>query len=177
MYTTTFSSPVGLLTLGSDGEYITGLWIEGQKYFGGGLTASMTPKEVTPFKLAKQWLDDYFSGAKPSPAELPLRPAGSPFRQEVFNILCAIPYGELLTYGEIAAMIAAKRNKSTMSSQAVGGAVGHNPIAIIIPCHRVVGAKGNLTGFASGIKTKIYLLRQEGVDTSAFYTPTRGTAL
>lgn len=177
MYTTTFSSPVGLLTLGSDGEYITGLWVEGQKYFGGGLASAMTAKEVAPFKLAKQWLDDYFSGAKPSPAALPLRPAGSPFRQEVFNILCGIPYGKFLTYGEIAAMIATKRNKNTMSSQAVGGAVGHNPIAIIIPCHRVVGAKGNLTGFASGIQTKIYLLQQEGVDMSAFYTPTQGTAL
>lgn len=108
---------------------------------------------------------------------MPLAPVGSEFRQNVWTILCEIPYGEVTTYGDIAKKMAAKMGKAAMSSQAVGGAVGHNPISIIIPCHRVVGANGSLTGYAGGIKTKIKLLELEGVDMSRLFVPTRGTAL
>lgn len=112
---------------------------------------------------AKRWLDRYFAGERPVPQELPLAPAGSTFRQEVWKILCDIPYGEIVTYGEIAAKLARQLGRKSMSAQAVGGAVGHNPISVIIPCHRVVGADGSLTGYAGGIEKKRKLLRLEGI--------------
>jgi methylated-DNA-[protein]-cysteine S-methyltransferase len=116
------------------------------------------------FAAAKNWLDRYFAKEKPAISELPLAPIGSAFRQEIWNILCKIPYGEVITYGGIARQMAVKMNKKSMSSQAVGGAVGHNPISIIIPCHRVVGSNGSLTGYAGGIGTKVTLLELEGVN-------------
>ena len=122
-------------------------------------------------------LDRYFAGEKPEISELPLAPIGGEFRQAVWKILCEIPYGQVTTYGEIAKKIAAQRNRKTMSAQAVGGAVGHNPISIIIPCHRVVGSNGSLTGYAGGIDLKIKLLEHEGVDLSKFFVPKKGTAL
>nr|WP_081299643.1 methylated-DNA--[protein]-cysteine S-methyltransferase [Gilliamella apicola] len=109
--------------------------------------------------------------------QLSLAPHGSPFRQKVWDILCQIPYGEIITYGNIAKQIVLQNNLHKMSSQAVGGAVGHNPISIIIPCHRVIGANGNLTGYAGGIDKKIKLLQIEGIDSSKFFIPTKGTAL
>lgn len=178
MDTTIYMSPVGRLTLASDGEKLTGLWIEGQKYFGGASSVGVDRKDgLAVFSLVKQWLDQYFAGKKPGVSSLPLQPLGSEFRQEVWSILCEIPYGEVITYGEIAKKIAAKMGKSRMSGQAVGGAVGHNPISIIIPCHRVVGAGGSLTGYAGGIETKVKLLLHEGVDMSGLFIPKRGTAL
>ena len=129
------------------------------------------------FISTKQWLDRYFAGDKPNISELALEPSGGEFRKIVWEILCKIPYGETITYGEIAKKVAIKMNKKSMSSQAVGGAVGHNPISIIIPCHRVVGVKGNLTGYAGGIDKKVRLLEHEGVDMSKFFVPTKGTAL
>ena len=135
-------------------------------------------KDAVPlFDIAKKWLDRYFSGQKPDVAELPLAPQGNAFRQGVWEILCTIPYGEVITYGSIAKKMAVKLQKERMSSQAVGGAVGHNPISIIIPCHRVVGANGSLTGYAGGIEKKIKLLELEGVDMSGFFIPQKGTAL
>lgn len=177
-YTTTYASPIGAVLLASDGEHIIGLWMEGQKYYGGSIAKELTEKEDVPvFVTAKTWLDKYFAGDKPAITELPLAPIGGEFRQEVWKILCEIPYGECITYGDIAKKVAARTNKSSMSSQAVGGAVGHNPISIIIPCHRVVGATGSLTGYAGGIDKKIKLLEHEGVDLSGFHIPARGTAL
>jgi len=129
------------------------------------------------FRDVKNWLDQYFSGGKPSVSELQLRPAGGEFRQGVWEILCEIPYGIVITYGEIAKRMAEKMGKANMSSQAVGGAVGHNPISIIISCHRVAGTNGSLTGYAGGISTKVKLLEHEGVDMSRFYVPQKGTAL
>ena len=108
---------------------------------------------------------------------MPLAPIGGKFRQEVWGILCEIPYGEVITYGDIAKKVAAKMNKESMSSQAVGGAVGHNPISIMIPCHRVVGSNGSLTGYAGGIGIKVKLLELEGVDMTDFFVPQKGTAL
>ncbi|MCI9156887.1 MAG: methylated-DNA--[protein]-cysteine S-methyltransferase, partial [Lawsonibacter sp.] len=123
------------------------------------------------------WLDRYFAGERPAISELPLAPIGSEFRKEVWQVLCEIPYGETTTYGEISQKIAARRGLERMSAQAVGGAVGHNPISIIVPCHRVVGSNGSLTGYAGGLQKKIKLLTHEGVDMERFFVPQRGTAL
>ena len=171
-YSTTHPSLVGLITLASDSASLAGLWLAGQKYHGYSIPGAMTEKDDLPiFDAAKQWLDRYFAGEKPTISELPLAPIGGAFRQSVWGILCEIPYGEVMTYGEIA------KRLGCMSSQAVGGAVGHNPISIIIPCHRVVGANGSLTGYAGGVQTKIKLLELEGADMSRLFVPKRGKAL
>lgn len=125
----------------------------------------------------KKWLDEYFNGKKPEISELDLAPNGSEFAKNVWEILCEIPYGKVTTYGEIAKKMAKIMHKEKMSAQAVGGAVGHNPISIIIPCHRVVGANGSLTGYAGGIDKKIYLLKHEQVNMENLFVPKKGTAL
>ena len=177
-YSTYYSSPVGRLMLASDGENLVGLWMVGQKYFGETVTDEMTEKQNLPvFKAASRWLDSYFKGKQPTIADLPLAPSGGTFRRLVWDILCEIPYGEVMTYGDIAKKTAAQMKKPSMSSQAVGGAVGHNPISIIIPCHRVVGGNGSLTGFSGGIDKKIKLLELEGADMSRLFVPKKGTAL
>ncbi len=177
-YSAIYASPIGPLTLCSDGEYLVGLWMEGQKYFGGTVRDQMEEGPDLPvFSTTRNWLDAYFAGKQPRPEELPLRPLGSDFRQQVWAILCSIPYGQWITYGDIAKLLADKMGKSSMSSQAVGGAVGHNPLSIVIPCHRVVGASGSLTGYAGGIEKKIWLLKHEGVDMSRLFVPKTGTAL
>ena len=176
-YSMKCQSPLGLITIASDGENIAGLWIDGQKYFAATMGDVEEKPDLPVFVKAGKWLDDYFAGRNPAIADLPLAPVGGEFRKAVWEILCDIPYGEYTTYGEIAKKIAARAGKKSMSSQAVGGAVGHNPISIIIPCHRVVGSNGSLTGYAGGISRKIKLLELEGVDTSKFFVPTKGTAL
>ena len=177
-YKATYQSPLGIMTMAGDENNLVGLWNEGQKYHGETLYKDMISNNNMPiFETTRKWLDRYFAGQKPDIAELSLAPAGSEFRQKVWDILCQIPYGEVITYGDIAKKIAAERNKESMSSQAVGGAVGHNPISIIIPCHRVIGSDGSLTGYAGGIQIKIKLLELEGVDTSRFFVPRKGTAL
>jgi methylated-DNA-[protein]-cysteine S-methyltransferase len=177
-HSTTCPSPVGTLTLASDGENLVGLWMEGQKYHGAAILEAMKESGDLPiFDAAKGWLDRYFAGEKPEIAELPLSPIGSAFRQEVWGILRKIPYGEVVAYGDMAKKTAAKMGRKSMSSQAVGGAVGHNPISIIMPCHRVVGANGSLTGYAGGIGRKIRLLELEGVDMAGLFAPRRGRAL
>jgi len=177
-YSTSHASPLGLISLASDGTNIVGLWLDGQKYFAATVKDRIAENSDLPvFAMAKKWLDRYFAGEKPEISELPLDPSGSEFRKSVWDILCEISYGQYTTYGEIAKKIAARMDKKSMSSQAVGGAVGHNPISIIIPCHRVVGSNGSLTGYAGGIDKKIKLLELEGVDMSAFFIPEKGTAL
>lgn len=169
-YSTTYPSPLGIITLASDGDHLVGLWLEGQKHFRGTILEDMTERhDISVFASVKDWLNRYFQGKKPGISELPLRPAGSRFRQDVWKILCEIPYGEVMTYGEIAKKMAVQMDKKSMSSQAVGGAVSHNPISIIIPCHRVVGADGSLTGYAGGIHAKIKLLELEGADMSRLH--------
>lgn len=168
LFKTMYSSPFGEMMLASDGENIVGLWIVGQKYFPCDLVDSMLQRDDLPvFDLARDWLKRYFAGDAPDISELPLAPRGGAFRQMVWKILCEIPYGRVCTYGDIAHKIAVLRGTPHMSAQAIGGAVGHNPISIIIPCHRVVGARGCITGYAVGISTKIKLLKFEGVDISA----------
>lgn len=179
-YSTTFASPVGNITLacGGEGRSLVGLWLERQKYYGSVIQETMIQKADTPiFHEAKNWLERYFAGEKPDIAQLSLAPIGSAFRQEIWKLLCEIPYGEVVTYGDIARKMAAKTGRKSMSGQAVGGAVSHNPISIIIPCHRVVGSNGSLTGYAGGIETKIRLLELEGVDMSRLFVPQKGTAL
>lgn len=178
IYTTHYTSPVGDILLAEQDEALVGLWIEGQKYFLGSSQEELTERDDSLiFQQTKQWLDYYFAGKNPSISGLKLAPAGSTFRRAVWDILCEIPYGELTTYGEISKKIAAERGNAKMSAQAVGGAVGHNPISIIIPCHRVVGANGSLTGYAGGIDKKIKLLTLEGVNLSNLFVPKKGTAL
>lgn len=176
--TTQYISPIGSLMLVADESGIVGLWMEGQKYFGQTLPKSTVENDDLPlFGRAKDWLNRYFAGDKPDVSELPLAPVGGAFRQAVWAILCEIPYGEITTYGEIARKIAARSNRDSMSAQAVGGAVGHNPISILIPCHRVVGTGGSLTGYAGGIQKKLRLLELEGVDISKLSIPKKGSAL
>ncbi len=177
-YRATYPSPIGTITLACDGDNLVGLWLEGQKYHGGIISEEMIEKSDIPvFDAAQKWLDRYFAGEKPGISELPLAPIGGAFRQGVWGILCDIPYGEVITYGDIAKKMAVKMGKDSMSGQAVGGAVGHNPISIIIPCHRVVGSNGSLTGYAGGVQTKVKLLKLEGIDMSNLFVPKRGTAL
>lgn len=176
-YQTHYPSPLGAITLASDGEQLTGLWFDGQKYYLGTLPEPPVENGNLPvFALATAWLDRYFAGETPEPSELPLAPIGSEFRQRVWKILCDIPRGSVMTYGEIAKQVAAELGLESMSAQAVGGAVGHNPISIIIPCHRVVGTGGSLTGYAGGLNRKVKLLELEGVDLSRFFMPKNGTA-
>lgn len=162
-YSTELITPLGTVTLASDGDALCGLWFRGQKYFAASISGAMHQKDgLEIFRETKNWLERYFTGKRPEIRELPLRPIGSEFRQNVWKILCEIPYGEVTTYGEIAQRIADEQGLESMSAQAVGGAVGHNPISIIIPCHRVVGSDGNLTGYAGGIEKKRKLLEHEG---------------
>ena len=158
---------MGAITIACDEEqkHIIGLWIEGQKYFLGTLKEMPHPqKDIPVLEKALEWLDNYFAGKRPEISALPLAPIGSAFRQDVWKMLCDIPYGSVTTYGEIARKMAEKMGKESMSARAVGGAIAHNPISIIIPCHRVIGANGSLTGYAGGIDKKIKLLELEGVD-------------
>ena len=201
-YYTTYASPLGQMTLAcaADGKNIVGAWLEGQEYFLGSLQAEQgRAKKLPVLEQTCQWLDRYFAGQRPDPRELPLAPAGTAFRRKVWEKLLAIPYGQVVTYGDLARELAAAGKSSPkcgskgaagtkkiaaktatgtkkavaptaagkMSARAVGGAVGHNPISIIIPCHRVIGAGGKLTGYAGGLEKKVQLLRLEGIPVPA----------
>ena len=171
-YKTTYNSPLGKLTLASDKINLTGLWLEGQKYFESGLYGkAIKDDNLEIFKKTKDWLKRYFNNQKPNINELSLKPKGSAFRLEVWKILTKIPYGKTMTYKEIASITAKKQGKKIMSAQAIGGAIGHNPILIIIPCHRVIGSNNSLTGYAGGIENKIKLLELEGIDTKKLLLP------
>lgn len=175
-YTAHYKSPLGDILLASDDAGLTGLWFEDQRYFALHLASDHIEKETDILMQAKKWLDIYFSGHEPDFMP-PLHVEGSSFHREVCEIMLSIPYGKTMTYGEIAQTIASRRGIRKMSARAVGGAVGHNEISIIIPCHRVVGANGNLTGYGGGISRKIRLLELEGIDMTGFYIPRKGTAL
>ena len=175
-YTCTYKSELGNILLAADEIGLTGLWFEGQKYFANTLPEEHISQETPILTDAKKWLYIYFSGEEPkfTPS---LHPTGSAFRQAVWQILLQIPYGQTIIYGEIARQMSEMQNTPHMSAQAVGGAVGHNEISIIIPCHRVVGTNGSLTGYAGGIDKKIALLNLEHTDMSHFFVPKKGTAL
>ena len=176
MYTLHYASPLGGILLAADEIGLTGLWFDGEKYFADVLDPEHIAQETPILLDAKHWLDAYFSGQEPDFTP-PLHPIGSSFRQEVWELLLQIPYGQTTTYGALAKQLAEKHGLPRMSAQAVGGAVGHNEISIIIPCHRVVGTSGSLTGYAGGIDKKVKLLTLEKVDMEHFSVPTKGTAL
>ena len=171
-----YDSPLGGILLAADEIGLTGLWFDGEKYFADNLPAEHAEQETPILTETKRWLDIYFAGKEPDFLP-PLHPIGSAFRQSVWQILLQIPYGKTTTYGEIARQLAEKQGLSRMSAQAVGDAVGHNEISIIIPCHRVVGTNGSLTGYAGGIDKKMKLLKLEHTDMTGFFVPMKGTAL
>lgn len=161
-YVSQYDTPLGKVTLASDGAALTGLWFVGQKYYGSTLQQPVS-QEVPLFRQVRHWLALYFAGKEPDFTP-PLRYAATPFQRTVWDMLQAIPYGKTTTYGEIAQRLSAETGGGRMSPQAVGGAVGHNPISLIIPCHRVLGADGSMTGYAGGIDRKLWLLRLERAD-------------
>lgn len=158
-----YTSQLGDILLASRNEKLIGVWFEGQKHYLGNISGDIIENEDEILSQTKKWLDKYFNGEKPPINELDLAPKGTNFRCEVWKILCEIPYGKTTTYGDIALKIAKNRGIEKISAQAVGGAVGHNPISIIIPCHRVIGSNGKLTGYAAGLDKKIFLLKHENV--------------
>lgn len=167
-YMCKYNSEIGNIIIVSDGENLTGLWFEGQKHF---LNLFEEQKEeLEIFTKTKKWLDIYFSGKKPE-FSIPVLFSGTEFRVKVWNILKEIPYGEVITYGDIAKRLAEEKGIKKMSAQAVGAAVGHNPISIIVPCHRVIGNNNNLTGYAGGLDKKKRLLEIEGIDISKMTVP------
>ena len=166
------SSPLGNILLAADEVGLTGLWFEGQKNYARTLSPESGERELPVFRQAKHWLEVYFSGKEPA-FSVPLHPMGTAFQQRVWDFLRTIPYGNTVTYGEIAKRLAAENGLAHLSAQAVGGAVGRNPISILIPCHRVIGADGSLTGYAGGIgrKRALLTLEREGVVNAAGAIP------
>lgn len=181
-----YNSPFGGITIAHNGTGLIGLWFDGQKYFGSTLDKPLRdcvditgqPDEIS--MAAIKWLDEYFEGRDPGflpPLALDESKYATGFRRDVWDILLRIPYGETITYGDIAREIAVARGTDKVSAQAVGGAVGHNPISIIVPCHRVVAQNGSLTGYAGGVNKKAGLLKLEKADMSKLYIPVKGSAI
>ena len=175
-YTHHYTSPLGGITLASDGNALTGLWFDEQKYFADTLSGDYEEKMLPVFEQTDKWLAIYFSGKAPDFTP-PLCMKTTAFRKRVWEIMLTIPFGKTMTYGEISDVIAREKGLKRMSAQAVGGAVGHNSISLIIPCHRVVGTNGSLTGYAGGIDKKVKLLTMERADMSKFFIPKKVTAL
>ena len=173
-YTHHYHSPLGGMTMASDGKALTGLWFDGQKYFADTLSGTYSERDLSVFDETDHWLDIYFSGRQPDFIPTYRMDGLTPFRKMVSDIMCEIPFGQTVTYGGIAKRIeethqGVSLRQKKMSAQAVGGAVGWNPICIIVPCHRVVGANGNLTGYGGGMHNKIALLKHEGLDMRQFF--------
>ena len=176
LYYKKVASPLGEITLRSDGEALTGLWFADDKHYGAKDIDGEVLADLDVFMQAEAWLAEYFAGREPK-VSVPLKLQGSEFQIQVWRLLLDIPYGRLVTYDDIAKKIAAQKGVARMSAQAVGGAVGHNPLCIIVPCHRVVGANGSLTGYGGGMWRKVRLLELEKVAMSKLTVPTKGTAL
>lgn len=168
-YITKIDAPLGTILAASDGDNIIGLWFEGQKYFAATLDDRTIEEEVPVYAQLRIWLDLYFAGETPDFTP-PLAPKGSAFRQAIWALLMEIPRGTVTTYGALARTLRQQTGKP-VSAQAVGGAVGHNPISILIPCHRVVGTGGSLTGYAGGVDKKLRLLELENVSTTGLFLP------
>lgn len=163
IYQCTLDTPLGAATASAADNALTGFWFIGQKYYPANTQHWIEKPDYPVFAALRVWLDAYFAGKNPT-LDLPLNPKGTAFQEAVWKILLQIPHGKLSTYGDIAKQMAKQRGLSSMSSQAVGGAVGHNPISVLIPCHRVIGSTGSLTGYAGGIDKKIALLHLEGAN-------------
>lgn len=174
-YTTKYTSPLGNITLASDGGALTGLWFDGQKYYPRGLDSAAEYGSLPIFRQAADWLDIYFSGKEPDFTP-PLLFTGTDFQNEVWSILTSIPYGSTRSYQDVANELARRRGIPRMSAQAAGSAVGRNRLSVIVPCHRVVGTNGSLTGYAGGINRKIGLLKLEGALKDSFFVPEHSTA-
>lgn len=174
-YTGRYESPLGSMKMAADETGLTGLWFEGQKYFALSLDKENEEAKLPVFEQTRKWLDLYFSGKEPDFTP-PLHLTGSAFQLKVWKILCQIPYGQTTTYGDIAKQLAEKKGLARMSAQAVGGAVAHNGISVIVPCHRVIGQNGNLTGYAGGIDKKIALLKLEKGYKDTFFVPRKSKA-
>lgn len=169
-YKSLYKSPIGTIILTSDSKYLTGLWFDTTRFKKLRIVKKNDINDDLPiFKKTKDWLDSYFNGQKPDPSLIPLKLEGTSFRLKVWNILKKIPYGTTTTYKEISQKLCQENNLSRMSAQAVGNAIGHNPISIIIPCHRVISKDGNITGYGGGITKKIKLLKLEKIDSKTFY--------
>ncbi|MDO4567093.1 MAG: methylated-DNA--[protein]-cysteine S-methyltransferase [Oscillospiraceae bacterium] len=175
-YTAHYESPLGGILLAADEEGLTGLWFDGEKYYARRLERCHREGSLPALEETKRWLDIYFSGREPDFIP-PIHMLGSSFELSVWRMLREIPYGKTTTYGALARALAAERGIERMSAQAVGGAVGHNEISVLIPCHRVVGSGGSLTGYAGGVDKKAALLKLEGADMSGFTIPSKGTAI
>lgn len=171
-FTQRYDSPMGGILLAADEIGLTGVWFDGQKYFARGLPKEQTERNTPVLSAARHWLDVYFTGREPDFMP-PLNPVGSGFQRAVWELLLQIPYGQTTTYGALAQKLAQQQGLAHMSAQAVGGAVGRNKISILIPCHRVVGTGGRLTGYAGGVDRKAGLLELEH---SGLCIPRRGTA-
>lgn len=178
IYATEYESQlVGPLVLASDGSALFGCWFKHGRHAAQGIDEPMhDAPDLDVLAQTRAWLDRYFAGDRPNPRDLPLAPARTPFQARVREAMLAIPYGATTTYGDIAAAIE-RETGTRQSARAAGGAVGHNPLCVIVPCHRVMGANGNLTGFGGGIDAKVALLAHEGAMDPSFTRPTRGTAL
>ena len=161
MYYWTYECKIGLMYLVSDGESLCGCYLEDQKYFPDNFDKYIFDEELEIFNLVKLWLNSYFNNEKPSLKNIPMKLIGTDFRKKIWSLLKEISYGEVVTYKDLAKKIAELQGKEQMSAQAVGSAVGHNPLSIFIPCHRVIGTDGSLTGYAAGLKNKKYLLNFE----------------
>ena len=160
LYSHHYNSPLGEITMASDGTALTGLWFRGQRHFPVSFELASVSKDIPVFRLTNQWLDLYFSGT--APVFMPdISLKGTDFQMSVWSLLLSIPYGHTVTYGQLARQLEERRNSSRVSAQAVGGAVGRNPISLIVPCHRVIGADGSPTGYAGGIERKRWLLALE----------------
>lgn len=164
LYGNEYCSPVGKMRIVCDETALIGLWLKGQKYFSVGIREPVLQQETEILLRTKMWLDEYFRGKIPDDLKIPMNPQGTVFQKRVWQLVREIPYGAVCTYGQLAQRLARDTGAGKMSAQTVGGAVGRNPILILIPCHRVIGADGTLTGYAGGVETKKWLLRQEGVD-------------
>lgn len=162
IYVQRYESPLGIMIMEADDIGITGLWFEGQKHFAEEMIKDAEYRELDVFRQAKEWLDEYFKGNL-IPMTLPLHFIGTEFQKEVWELLLQIPYGKSRTYGELTKELASKKGIDRMSAQAVGGAVGRNRISILVPCHRVLGTGGKLTGYAGGLERKAALLKLEGI--------------
>ena len=164
MFKSYYNSNLGKIIIVADNRYIYGLYFDNQKYLPENLEKLEINNNSPIIKQVKLWLEEYFNGKKPNLENLPIKLIGSEFKMLVWSVLKTIPYGKTITYGEIAKTLARKTNKEKISARAVGNAVGHNPISIIIPCHRVIGANGKITGYAGGIDKKTALLKLEGIN-------------
>ena len=163
-YIRRYASPLGGITMAGEGNVLTGLWFDGQKYFADTLDPAHEERDLPVFEETERWLDLYFGGRAPGFTP-PLALKTTPFRKAVWELLLTIPYGETVTYGELAARLARQQGLARIPARAVGGAVSHNAVSLIIPCHRVIGADGSLTGYAGGLERKAKLLRMEAAGT------------